>query len=137
MGLPISAPTLYRKVNMLKNCKYCKKEFNTDHNIAKYCSRECWRLSKIISDKTERNKWGKFNNLFIRDCKVCGYKFITRKSDVYCSDECRKQLANIKSKQRSITNHIIKTIKCKECDTYNQLILFVIVRNQIILIIYN
>jgi len=52
--------------------------------------------------------------VFVQVCLICG-KHITR--GVYCSDECRKEKARRKEKERSALEHeaLHKVCHCKEC----------------------
>lgn len=103
---------------MLKECIYCKKDFETNDVRKKYCCSKCRERAKIRPSKTKEKVekeclfCGKvfitsdskkkycskkcYHDIKIRNskiyekvCKFCGKKFFTTNhSTLYCSDEC-------------------------------------------------
>jgi endogenous inhibitor of DNA gyrase (YacG/DUF329 family) len=99
----------------LYTCQYCGKEFKPKaSNRTKYCSRQCafddWgkraAIKKEEKEKIKIQTWPK--------CKQCG-KPAKKYNQVYCSDECRKKVARVKSYEYSKKNHPVKHFKCKIC----------------------
>ena len=67
---------------MLKNCQFCKKEFNAESEKTKVCSLSCasnlrWRGVKKV-DHT-------------KECKNCKCLYESRNKKVFCSDSCRTE----------------------------------------------
>jgi len=57
-GLGISRERIYKKKEYTIKCSTCKKKFITNKKDRKFCSRECFRKSRIkkltVKEKTER-----------------------------------------------------------------------------------
>jgi hypothetical protein len=68
---------------MLKNCQFCKKEFNAESEKTKVCSLSCasnlrWRGVKKVD--------------YTKECKNCKCLYESRNiQKVFCSDSCRKE----------------------------------------------
>lgn len=68
---------------MLKNCQFCKKEFNAASKRTKVCSLSCasnlrWRGVKKVD--------------YTKECKNCKCLYESRNiRKVFCSDSCRKE----------------------------------------------
>lgn len=60
---------------MIKVCKQCEKEFNTDRPDAKFCSRDCTNVAR--------------RKVYLRPCEHCGEQFHNiNKAVKYCSQSC-------------------------------------------------
>lgn len=98
-------------------CSYCGKVYlnrRGENEGNKYCSRECYfeAIKQRKINKDNHKDIAKVNNKK-RICKECGKEYVAR-SGVYCSDECRKAVANRKSLERSIGKKDGR-YKCKVC----------------------
>lgn len=74
---------------MIKICEHCGKEFETDRNTKRFCTRKCKEANK----QKRRRKGIRNDNIeYTRVCPVCGIEFTTNHSDkIYCSDDCAKE----------------------------------------------
>jgi predicted nucleic acid-binding Zn ribbon protein len=61
-----------------KICPTCGKEFYTDTNAKKYCSKKCQK--KLVIKKEPMRKC---------TCAWCGAVFTTPRRRTYCTEECR------------------------------------------------
>ena len=79
----------FPKKNRISVCKFCGKEFLTDHSNQKFCSQSC------------RNKQERVKNREDRTCVICGKTFNAYKNDktVTCSPSCSGKLRRSKRKQ--------------------------------------
>lgn len=82
-----------------KTCEYCKKEFETKQYTKRFCSKNCWSLSRYYSGVDNE----------IRKCTSCGKDFETNKnqSHEYCSSKCSAK--NAFSRRKEVI------LKCVEC----------------------
>jgi len=98
---------------MLKNCKWCGKEYKGRGHRSKYCD-ECSKLpSDLLSGKTFD-----FRNPQI--CKNCGVEFYAKRKYKYCNKECLiKHQAKVAKQKRNEPdfkyNRKIYTKVCVEC----------------------
>lgn len=66
-----------------KACPICGKTFGTNDKRVKYCSKECYRISKNSAPRVLPRK------KFAHTCLQCGKSFMTTdKNSKYCSKEC-------------------------------------------------
>ena len=74
---------------MIKICEHCGKEFETDRNTKRFCTRKC----KEASRKKRIRKGIRNDNIeYVRICPICGVEFTTNHFDkIYCSDDCVKK----------------------------------------------
>lgn len=74
---------------MIKICEHCGKEFETDRDTKRFCTRKC----KDASKQKRRRKGIRNDNIeYVRICPICGVEFTTNHFDkIYCSDECVKE----------------------------------------------
>lgn len=71
---------------MLKVCKNCHEEFESEDKRVKYCSRDC------RDDYYKRMRKRVEKKLMIKECKNCGKTFQTKNNLQYCCcNECRKE----------------------------------------------
>lgn len=96
-------------------CVYCGKEYHPkqkDRNV--YCSRECrYKHQKEQAKGTYKERTGyyigQYSKLYCGYCAICGDLFQTRNGYAgCCSQKCQSLLY-------SISKHIQKTVRCKEC----------------------
>lgn len=94
-----------------KNCKYCNKEFvTTKINLRTCCTPECYILYR------KENGLCGYSKSQEKKCKVCGNKFITRRSTwVHCSKECAHITRLEQMKIINASRHPIIDKKCKRC----------------------
>lgn len=74
---------------MIKICEHCGKEFETDRNTKRFCTRKCKEANK----QKRRRKGIRNDNIeYVRMCTICGVEFTTNHSDkIYCSSKCREK----------------------------------------------
>lgn len=88
---------------MIKKCKQCNKEFETNNINAKYCCREC--LYKTLNKKISLR------------CLNCGKEFSVspyHKNRKYCCKECANNGQKLKKGEHTKKWNRIKLI-CKQC----------------------
>lgn len=86
-------------------CRHCGVSYQPKaSNRTSYCSRAC-----AFADKAAKPKSPKVNPT--KQCAGCGTATTTR----YCSDDCRKSVARMKSRQYSETKHDAAERQCKGC----------------------
>lgn len=99
-------------------CQHCGREYKPKHNgdnKKMYCSRECAFASKSAR-KIERQVFSLFNKLLtMKKCICCGKQLAVNIKGGYCSDECRREVARVKSRLRGESNHRPIAFKCKQC----------------------
>ena len=87
---------------MIKECKYCKKEFHSELNLNPYCSTACRSKDKfvVISRDKDFKIWKKnyekypdfydsiktYKDRFKNKCFICGSEF--ERFSMCCSKEC-------------------------------------------------
>jgi hypothetical protein len=86
MRLDMSKSYTRGNQSLIKNCKYCSKEFKTfKSQNKKFCSKECgWNFQKKEAEKRK--------DKLRRPCKTCGIVFVPCRIDIdgiYCSLQCR------------------------------------------------
>lgn len=95
----------YRKKNCkIYICKYCGKEYGGKealHRDVRYCSSVCYTADNV--DKSIKDT-----------CPICGKEFEVISGTKYCSDECRKEAAAIRSWHHAYKKQIYKRY-CTEC----------------------
>lgn len=87
----------------MKTCPICNQEFEPINGMQKYCSGNCYRVSK----NNTRNKHDRTELINIPDriCEVCGEEFeVTPKSikKKYCSEQCRRKAERIYGNKQQI-----------------------------------
>ena len=86
------------------NRKYCSDECKKKAKVKKYVCNHCGESFESITKKLYCSKECQYmKNRFIhevKECKYCGGKFETqfKKSKVFCSDDCRRKMANLRTK---------------------------------------
>ena len=85
---------------MVRNCKFCGKEFEQAHFNQKYCSDSCRRESRRarsrewnMAHKEELRKRRMELPREVRTCLICGKAFEVGRGRgyKYCSDGCRRE----------------------------------------------
>lgn len=74
---------------MIKICEHCGKEFETDRDTKRFCTRKCKEANK---QKRIRKGIRNDNIEYTRICPMCGVEFTTNHFDkIYCSHKCREK----------------------------------------------
>lgn len=74
-----------------KICKRCGREFTTEKNAQKFCSKYC--TTKYLSFGAKQTEF---------KCAFCGKNFTSQKKKKYCSDQCRlKANGRLKNKKKA------------------------------------
>jgi len=103
--------------NLVKNCKYCGKEFRSNNKRRIYCSDECFENFQ----RDRRRKYSRDNKKAIykrrTTCKYCGNKFKMKELKERCceNEDCikEKQKENDRIAKRKYYNKNIKPITNK------------------------
>lgn len=99
----------YQNGNHEYTCQHCGKTYTAKHvSRNQYCSREC-----AFEAKQARAQTRGIAPVFVKVCPVCGEYVEGR--NVYCGDECRKEVARIKAREYAAQQHEGKRCKCKQC----------------------
>ena len=94
-------------------CKNCGKTYHPKAaDRDKYCSRDCYFIDQA-KRKEERIK--KEAAAKIKQCKICGSSFTQTRTEVYCSDDCRKRKACNDSVKNNSAKKVLRARICKEC----------------------
>lgn len=97
-------------------CKNCGKTFRPKVlDRTTYCSRDCYFTTKT-KRKEERIKTEATAR--IKVCKICEKRFMPTRTEVYCSDVCRREERRRAELKRNKTKMLCETTKqrlCKEC----------------------
>lgn len=89
-------------------CQCCGKTFRARKDRTTYCSRECaW------ADNMGLRMPRGIMPVWVRVCGICGKHVSGR--EIYCSDECRKELRCRKERERAEQDYVAPTYTCKEC----------------------
>lgn len=89
-----------------KVCPICGKEFETNDNKQKYCSKEC----RHENNKVASREHYRIKNIKNKKCPICGIKFETVYSKkIFCSRDCYTKHNNAINKKK------YKKIKCIIC----------------------
>lgn len=98
-------------------CRQCGKEFTPKAaDRLSYCSRECsfaYRKEHGFPDRRTAN-WSKKSVKRTKYCAVCGNELGAHQTKT-CCDECRRQYAGIKAREKSAKRHVLKRRKCRKC----------------------
>ena len=105
---------------MIKQCKWCGKEFEPRHYSTKYCSDKC---RKDFYRKYYRERY-KHKNPKLVTCLICGKSFWRRgkQNSKYCSPECASEAHRNLARDYSKRKHLQKKIeacKIKHNDCYD------------------
>lgn len=95
-------------------CKQCGKEFKArERTQTTFCSRPCSYAYFAQHGYQERRKEKQVPPRNPK-CKVCGNDCGTTRRHI-CSDECRKELARQKAREREEKKHVSRIVTCREC----------------------
>ena len=94
---------------MIKNCKYCNKEFQTNHKLKKYCDMICYNKEyreMVYAQKREITKLKQLNNMISKNCKYCNKEVTTSDTrKIYCNIKCQQtinaEIMYAKSKEKT------------------------------------
>ena len=75
---------------MIKNCQFCKKEFNARHSYNKFCGVKCFGLSEQ-GENNHRWKGGKVSAKCLSCSKIFLFQKRKRAKGILCSLECKAQ----------------------------------------------
>lgn len=97
-------------------CNNCGMVFIPSQSSYKtFCSRDCFFTHlKKRSEVTKQRKKQERELRRTHTCKICGKQYKGQSSS-YCSDECRKEVARQKQREREQLVHPPKIIRCIEC----------------------
>ena len=115
---------------MIKNCKYCSREFEVNHKLRKYCDIKCQQTAcreVVYTRVREGARLKKLNNMLYRNCKYCNIEFATTdKRKIYCDIKCGTKRNYARNKERiyarskeqaklkKLNNMLYKS--CKHCN---------------------
>ena len=95
---------------MIKNCKYCNKEYKRRGTTGVYCSKDCYYESMRGEKRIEMRK------RVTKECEVCGDDFIVRECHDHvrtCSRKCGYEL--LRGQKRKLVERLVKNcINCGE-----------------------
>lgn len=85
-------------------CKHCGITYQAKKKASnQYCSHHCHNMARM--------KTRGISLVWVKVCPLCG----KHTQGNYCSDDCRKEIARIKARERDASLHKPKQIKCKCC----------------------
>ena len=90
-------------------CKMCRKEFDSESDDAKYCSRECYAQHRLVNSKVKTIK-----------CPICCNMFKQKRSNqIFCSVACR--VKSTENKEKCVCDYCGQTFwrKPSEVEKHN------------------